>query len=86
MKQFHSIKIDLCLEVKNQKADAFANLTSILARSNEDLSHPISIDQRWVLSSLLPSNLEENNSVEVINEEEKKVGDRHQSNFFNINS
>lgn len=66
MRRFDSVKIKFIPRSENREADALANLTAVLARSNEDFSHSISIAQRWVLPSLLPSNLEENNSVEVM--------------------
>ncbi|XP_022891617.1 uncharacterized protein LOC111406420 [Olea europaea var. sylvestris] len=70
MRRFDSIKIKFVPRSENRKADVLANLAAILARSDEEFSHSISIAQRWVLPSLLPSNLEENNSVEVVEDEE----------------
>ncbi|XP_022897669.1 uncharacterized protein LOC111411361 [Olea europaea var. sylvestris] len=72
MRQFDSIKIKFVPRNENREADALANLVAVLARSDEEFSHSISIAQRWVFSSLLPSNLEENNSVEVDEGEERE--------------
>ncbi|XP_022880821.1 uncharacterized protein LOC111398097 [Olea europaea var. sylvestris] len=72
MRRIDSIKIKFIPRSENREADALANLAIILARSDEEFSHSISIAQRWVLPSLLPSNLEENNSVEVVEDEDRE--------------
>ncbi|XP_022889218.1 uncharacterized protein LOC111404677 [Olea europaea var. sylvestris] len=72
MRRFDSVKIKFVPRSENREADALANMAAILARSNEDFSHSISIAQRWVFPLLLPSNLEENNSVEVLENEERE--------------
>lgn len=72
MKRFDSLKIKFIPRNENREADALANLAAVLARTDEDFSHSISIAQRWVLPSLLPSDMEENNSIEVIKDEEKE--------------
>ncbi|XP_022895322.1 uncharacterized protein LOC111409511 [Olea europaea var. sylvestris] len=71
VRRFDLIKIKFVPRSENKEADALANL-AVLARSDEEFSHSISIAQRWVLPSFLPSNLEENNSVEVIEDEERE--------------
>ncbi|XP_022845301.1 uncharacterized protein LOC111368297 [Olea europaea var. sylvestris] len=72
MRRFDLIKSNFVSRSENKKADALANLAAVLARSDEEFSYSISIAQRWVLPSLLPSNLEENNSVEVVEDEERE--------------
>ncbi|XP_022889035.1 uncharacterized protein LOC111404464 [Olea europaea var. sylvestris] len=72
MRRLDSVKIKFVPKSENRKADALANLAAVLARSNEDFSHSISIAQRWVLLSLLPNNLEENKRVEVLKNEERE--------------
>ncbi|KAL2491828.1 Uncharacterized protein Adt_27456 [Abeliophyllum distichum] len=63
------VKIKFVFKNENREADILANLAVILARSDEDIFHTISIVQRWVILPLLPENLEKNNNVDIIGKE-----------------
>lgn len=69
MKRLDSVKIKFVPRNENKEVDTLAKWIVVLAKSDEQVSCPISIAQRRILSSLLPDNLEENNNVEVIDKE-----------------
>ncbi|XP_022861476.1 uncharacterized protein LOC111381861 [Olea europaea var. sylvestris] len=72
MRRFDLVKIKFVPRSENREANTLVNWDAILARSDKDFSHSTSIAQRWVFPSLLPSNLEENNSIEVLEDEERE--------------
>ena len=80
---FETIILEHILRKENRQVDAWANLATALALSQEETTK-VTISQRWVVPLVVEEKEEEQANIIFVCLVEKKIGDKWSLNTFNM--